>query len=169
MQLAVEDLQQPPGGLLLAQPAQLVQGLPLQIQQLGEFLLAAVGVLDAFGELALGALDHLLLLAEHLGLFFQRVLTLVQQPLALVQLAAEPAQFLFAFGLLLQGHLLDFQLGLAAAVLHLHLGLADDLAGLRLGVPAPQTIQQPVDEKRQRRRQHGHDQNNDNDYFSTRQ
>ena len=60
-----------------------------------------------------------------------------------MQLAAEAAQFLFAFGLLLQGHFLDFQLGLAAAVLDLHLGLADDLAGLRLGVAAAQPIQQP--------------------------
>ena len=103
LELAVEDFQQPPGGLLLAQAAQLVQGLPLQVQQLGEFLLAAVGVLDALGQLALGALDHLLLLAEHLGLLFQGVLALVEQPLAFVQLAAEAAQLLFAFGLLLQG------------------------------------------------------------------
>ena len=105
--------------------------LPLQVEQLRELVLAAVGVLDAFGELALGALDHLLLLAEHLGLLFQGVLAFVQQPLAFVQFAAEPAQFLFAFGLLLQGHLLDFQLRLAAAVLHLQLGLADDLLRLR--------------------------------------
>ena len=139
----VEQLQQPPGGLLLAQPAQLVQRLPLQVQQLGELVLAAVGVLDALGELALGALDHLLLLAQHFGLLFQGVLALVQQPLALVQLAAQAAQLLLAFGLLLQGRFLDFQLGLAAAVLHLQLGLADDLAGLRLGVAAPQAVQQP--------------------------
>ena len=59
------------------------------------------------------------------------------------------AQFLLAFGLLLEGQLLDFQFGLAAAVLDLLLGLADDLAGLRLGVLAAQPVQQPHHEKRQ--------------------
>ena len=140
--MAVENLQQALGGLFLAQAAQLVQGLPLQVQQLGEFFLAAVGVLNALGELALGALHHLLLLLEHVGLLLQRVLALVQQPFAFVQLAAETAQLLFAFGLLLEGRFLDFQFGLAAAVLHLHVGLPHDLAGFRLGIAPPQAVQQ---------------------------
>ena len=127
LELRVEHFQQPLGGLLLAQPAQLVQRLPLQVEQLGQFLLAAVGVLDPLGQLALGALDDLLLLAELLGLLFQGVLALVEQALALVQLVAELAQFLLALGLLLEGQFLDFQLGLAAAVVDLLLGLVDDL------------------------------------------
>ena len=69
-------------------PLELVQRLPLHVQELGQLLLAAVGVLDLLGQLALRALDDLLLLAELLGLLFQGVLALVQQALALVELLA---------------------------------------------------------------------------------
>ena len=96
-----EHFQQPPGGLLAAQPAELVQRLPLHVEELGEFLLAAVGLLDPLGQLALRALDDLLLLAELLGLLLQGVLPLVEQALALVEFAAQAAQLLFAFGLCL--------------------------------------------------------------------
>ncbi len=99
LQLRVEEFQQPLGGLLAAQPAQLVQGLPLQVEELGKLLLAAVGVLDPLGQLALRALDDLLLLAKLLGLLLQGVLALVQEALALVEFAPQAAQLLFAFGL----------------------------------------------------------------------
>ena len=142
LQLGLEHLQQPLGGLLAAQPAQLVQRLPLQVEELGQFLLAAVDVLDPLGELALGGLDDLLLLAELLGLLLQGVLALVEDPLALVELLAEGAQLLLPLGLLLKGQLLQFQLDLPAAVVHLLLGALDDLRGLRFGVPPPQIVQE---------------------------
>ena len=44
---------------------------------------------------------------------------------------------------------LDLQLGLAAAVLHLLLGPADDLLGFRFGVPALQVVQHPRQRERQ--------------------
>ena len=86
----------------LAQAAELVQRLPLQVEQLGQLLLAAVGVLDPLGQLALRGLDDLFLLAELLGLLFQGVLAFVEEALAFVQLAADLAKFFFAFGLLLE-------------------------------------------------------------------
>ena len=119
-----------------------MQRLPLQVEELGKLLLAAVGVLDLFRQLALRALDDLLLLAKLLGLFFQGVLALVQEAFALVELAPQAAEFLFAFALGLDRLFLDFQLGLAAAVLHLLLGAADDLLGFRFGVATAQMVQQ---------------------------
>ena len=97
-------------------PAELVQRLPLQVEQLGQLLVAAVGVFDPLGQLALVALDHLLLLAELFDLLLEGILPLVEQPLAFVQLLAELGQLAFAFGLLLDGHFLDFQLGLLSAI-----------------------------------------------------
>ncbi len=38
---------------------------------------------------------------------------------------------------------LDLQLGLAAAVLHVLLGPADDLLGFRFGISTAQVVQQP--------------------------
>ena len=99
LQLRVEEFQQPLGGLLFAQPAQFMQGLPLQVEELGEFLLAAVGILNFLGQFALRALDDLLLLAKLFGLFLQGVLAFVQEPLAFVEFAPQTAQLLFALGL----------------------------------------------------------------------
>ncbi len=154
LQLQVEEFQQPPGGLLAAQAAELVQRLPLQVEELGKLLLAAVGVLDLLRQLALRALDDLLLLAKLLGLFLQGVLALVQEAFALVELAAEAAELLFAFALGLDRLFLDFQLGLAAAVLHLLLGPADDLLGFQFGVAAAEMVQQRLQQEGQSGRQH---------------
>ena len=154
LQLGVEDFQQPPGGLLAAQAAELVQRLPLQVEELGKLLLAAVGVLDPFRQLALRALDDLLLLAKLLGLLLQGVLALVQQAFALVELAAQAAELLFAFALGLDRLFLDFQLGLAAAVLHLLLGAADDLLGFRFGVATAEMVQQRLQHEGQGGREH---------------
>ena len=103
--------------------------------------LRLVGLLDLLGQLALRGLDDLFLLADLLGLLFQGVLALVEEAFALVELAADLAQLLFAFVLLLEHQLLDFQLALAAAVFRLLLGLGDDLGGLALGVLPPQVIE----------------------------
>ena len=64
-----------------------------------------------------------------------------QEPFALVQLTADLAKFLFAFVLLLEPRLLDFQLALAAAVFHLLPGLADDFRRLMLGILPPQAVE----------------------------
>ena len=102
LELGVQKFQQPPRRLGLVQAAELVQRLPLHVDQLGKVLLAMVDLLDPLGKLPLRGLDHFLLLADLLGLFFQGVLPFVQQPLAFVQLAADLAVLLFAFLLLLE-------------------------------------------------------------------
>ncbi len=134
LELRVEDLQQAPRGLGLAQAAQLVERLPLHVHKLRQILLALVGFLDLLGEFSLRGLNNLLLLAGLFGLLFQGILALVEEPFALVQLAADLAQLLFAFVLLLEHQLLDLQLALAAAVVALGLGLGEDLRGLALGI-----------------------------------
>ncbi len=141
LELRVEDFQQAPRGLGLAQAAQLVKRLPLQVEELRQVLLALVGLLDLLGEFALRGLDDLFLLADLFGLLFQGVLALVEEAFAFVELAADLAKLLFAFLLLLEHQLLDLQLALAAAVLGLLLGLGDDLGGLALGVLPPQVVE----------------------------
>src|SRR3972149_1627675 len=91
LELLVEDFQEAPGGFLLIEPAKLVQGLPLQVEQFSEFFLAVVGFLDAFGEFALGAFHYFFLFAQLLGLFFQGILAFVEQAFAFVQFAAQAA------------------------------------------------------------------------------
>ena len=51
LELGIEDFQQAARGLGRAQAAELVQRLPLQIEELREVLLAVVGLLDLLGEL----------------------------------------------------------------------------------------------------------------------
>ena len=143
LELRVEDFQQAPRGLGLAQAAELVQRLPLQVEELRQVLLAMVGLLDLLGELALRGLDDLLLLANLFGLFLQAVLAFVEEAFAFVEFAADLAKLLFAFFLLLEHQLLDLQLALAAAALGLLLGLGHDLGGLALGVLPPQVVEDP--------------------------
>ena len=92
-------------------------------------------------RLRLRGLDDLFLLADLFGLLFQGILAFVEEAFALVEFAADLAQLLFALVLLLEHHLLDLQLALAAAVLGLLLGLGDDLGGLALGVLPPQVVE----------------------------
>ena len=160
-----EVLQEPRGGLVAAQAAQFVQRLPLEVEQLGEFLLAAVGVLDSLGQLALRALDDLLLFLKLFGLLLQGVLAFVQDAFALVQFLAEFAEFLLAFGLLLDGHFLDFELGLALPTLGLLHRMVDDLSGLRLGVLAPKMVQRLDNHESHHGRQRGRNGNPDNVYW----
>ena len=136
LELRVEDFQQAPRGLGLAQAAELVQRLPLQVEELGEFFLAVVGVLDLLGELALRGLDDLFLLADLLGLLFQGVLALVETGVRAREVRRGSCEAPFRFRPVLEHQLLDLQLALAAAVLGLLLGLAtislaSDSASLR--------------------------------------
>ena len=157
LQLGFEHFQEPLGGLLAAQSAELVERLPLQVEEFGQLLLAAVDVLDPLGELALRGLDDFFLLAELVALLLQGVLPLVEDPLALVELLAQGAELLLPLGLLLKDQLLQLQIDLAAAVVHLLLGAVDDLAGLGFGVPAPQMVQELHQGEGQNGGHHRHD------------
>ena len=133
-----------------------MQRLPLHVQELGQFLAAAVGLLDPLGELALGALDDLFLLAELLGLLFQGVLPLVQQAVALVQSprGRGAAPFRFRPFCCMASSLISSSASrrrFSTSVL----GLADDFLGFRFGVAAAQAIQKLYQRKCQRRGQYG--------------
>ncbi len=126
-----------------------MQGLPLQVEDAGQFFVAAIGFLDLVGELPLGRLDHLLLAAQLLALLFGGVLAFVEQAFPLVEVLPHFGQLAFPLGLLLDGHFLDFQLGLFAAVGAFTVGPGDDLTGLGFGVPAAQPINQLGDQERE--------------------
>ena len=117
------------------------------VEQVVQLFVAAVGVFDPFGQLALVVLDHLLLLAELVGLLLERVLPLVEQPLALVQFLPELGQLVFAFGLLLDGQFFDFQLGLFAAVGLSRSAPLDDLAGFGFRIAAAEPVENLVPTK----------------------
>ena len=152
LQLGLQHLEQALGGFVAVQAAQLVERLPLEVEQLGQLLLAAVDVLDPLGELPLRLLDDLLLFPQLLGLLFEGVLALVERPLALVQLFAQGAEFTLALGLLLKAQLLQLQFHLAPAVFHVLLGALDDLARLGLRIPAAETVEHLHENERQPRR-----------------
>ena len=124
VQLLIEHVQQAVGGVVAAQAAELVQRLPLQVEQLGQLFVAAVGVFDSLGQLALVAFDHPLLLAELLGLLLEGVLPFVERAFAFVQFLAQLGQFAFAVGLLLDGRFLDFQFGFALKLVASRLALS---------------------------------------------
>ena len=162
LELIVQHLQQPPRRLGVVQAAKLVERLPLHVQELGEVLLALVDVLDLLSELALRGLDHLLLLAELLGLFFEGVLPFVQQPFAFVELAADFAELFLALFLLLEDHLLKLQLALAAAVVRVLSGLGNDRGRFAHGVLAAQPVEQFDENERHDRADAG----GDNGYYN---
>jgi len=154
LQLRVEHLQEPLGGFLAVQPAQLVEGLPLQVEELDELFLASVDFLDPLGELALGLLDDLLLLAQLIGLLLEGVLALVHRAFPLVQLLAQGAELLLALGLLLDRQLFELQLRFPPPAVGLLLRALDDLPGLAFRVPAPQIVQQLDENEGQPGRHH---------------
>ena len=126
-----------------------MQRLPLQVEQLGQLFVAAVGVFDPFGQLALVALDHPLLFADLLGLLLDRVLALVEQAFAFVQLLAELAQLAFSVGLLLDGRLFHFEFGFALVIARVKLGLVEDSFGVAFRIFAAEAIQHLDEDERQ--------------------
>ena len=156
LQFVIEHFQQAAGGFLAVQSAQLVQRLPLQIEQLLQFLVAAVGVFDAFGQFALGGFDHLFLFAHLLALLLDGVLPLVERAFPFVQFLPHLREFFFAGGLLLDGKFFDFQLGFFFAILGLAVGIVDNAFGFGFRIFSSQPIQQADDDechpRRQRRR-----------------
>ena len=119
-------------------------------------------------SLRLVAFDHFLLFAELLGLLLERVLALVEQPLAFVELAADFAEFFLALFLLLEHHFLDLQFALAAAVVGVLIGLGDYRRRFAHGVLAAQAIEQFDENERHRGAAcHGSDEG-DNDDLSCR-
>ena len=89
--------------------------------------------------------------------WMQVILPFIEQAFSLVEFFADAAEFLFGFGLLVDGRFFDFQLGLAAPGLHFLVGAAEDFACLRFGILAAQPIEKSGDPERQSRGQDGHE------------
>ncbi len=134
LQFVVEHFQQPAGGFFAAQAAQLMQRLPLQVEQFLQFFVAAVGIFDALGQLALGCFDHFLLLAQLLGLLLDGSLAACRATVRVRAIPGEFGQFFFAGGLLLDGHFLDFQLGFFFSVVGIAVRLVDNSFGFAFGI-----------------------------------
>ncbi len=75
-QLLVEPFEQSALRLFWAKAADLVERLPLYVEQVIELRLPAVGVFQFFAQLPLVVLDHLLLFLELVGAAFEQVLLL---------------------------------------------------------------------------------------------
>lgn len=158
LELLVEHFEQASRGFFLAEPAEFMKGLALEVEKLGEFLISLFGVLNSLSEFSLGALDDLLLLAEMFRLLFEGVLSLVEAAFADVQFLTELAEFLLAFGFALDSELFEFEFHFAATVLHLASCLGGDSSGFCLGVPASQVIEQFCEPECEARRDYaGHD------------
>ena len=156
-QFLVEPLQQPPLGFFGAQAADLVQRLPLDVEQVVELRLPAVGVFQLFGQLALVVLDHLLLFLQLVGPLLDQVLLLVEMALAFEILLPGFVELLLDAGLFLRAS----SLASTSASLRragLDFGLFEDLLGFFFGVALAQIAQQLDDA-------HAHDGGNDRDDY----
>jgi hypothetical protein len=111
-----------------------VESLTLDVEEVVEFGLAAVGILDALSELALVVLDHFFLFLQLLGALLQQVLLLVEVPLAVEQLLSLIVKLLFDAGLFFQGERFGLDFRFLAACGCLNLCFFNDLLGLALGV-----------------------------------
>ncbi len=141
-QLLVEPLQQPSPGLVRAQAADLMERLPLDVEQVVELGLPAVGVLELFGQLALVVLDHLLLFLQLLGPLLHEVLLLIEMPLALEQLLTCVVELILDPCFFAKCHLLGFDFGLLSTGACRDFGFFQDLLRLLLRIPFTQIAQQ---------------------------
>ena len=82
-----------------------------------------------------------------------------EQAFAVVQFFALPAQLFLGVGLLLHGRFFDYQLGLAAARVHLLRRAVDDLPGLRLGVAHAEPVEQTHEDGGRDERRHDRNHN----------
>ena len=160
----VEHFQQPRVASSRLKPLSWCSVCRCKIEQFGQFFVAAIGVLD-LARPACAALPSTIFscLRTLLGLLLDRVLALVEQAFALVQLLADLAEFVLPGGLLLDGQLFDFQLGFAFEIRRLALGLLDDFVGFGLRVAAAEAIEQLDQDKRQNRGHNGR--HNHRNYF----
>ena len=142
LQGGFQRVEQSFGGFFARQSAQFVERLALEIELLGQFVVAAVGLFDFFGQLALVAFDHPLLSAESFGLLVEGVLAFVEHPFAFVQFLPQLGLFAFALGLLLDGAFFDAQFGLFDVIGAIALGPGDDFAGFAFGVSTAEAVEQ---------------------------
>ena len=152
-QFLIEPLEQAFFGFFRAQAADLVEGLPLGIEQVVQLGLPAVGVFELFGQLALVVLDHLLLFLELVGAAFEQVLLLVEMAFAFERFLPGFVELIFDAGLFAKGQFLGFDFGFLVPGGGLDFGLFENLAGFLFGVVLSQIADQFDDA-------HSHDRGN---------
>ena len=158
-QLLIEPLEQSLLGFFGAQAADLMQRLPLDVEQVVELRLPAIGVFQLFGQLALVVLDHLLLLLKLVGAAFEQVLLLVEMALAFERLLPSIVELLFDARFFAKSQLLGLDFGFLVAGGGLNFRLFEDLVGFLFRVVLAQVAEQLDDA-------HAHergDQRDDND------
>ena len=141
-QFLIEPLEQSLLRFLGAQAADLVQGLPLDVEQVVELRLPAVGVFELFGELALVVLDHLLLFLKLVGARFEQVLLLVEMAFAFERLLPGFVELLFDAGFFAKGQLFGLDFGFLVAGGGLDFRFFENLAGFLFGVVLSQVAEQ---------------------------
>ena len=102
-QLLIEPLEQSFLRFFRAQAADLMESLTLGVEQVVQFGLAAVGVFELFGQLALVVFDHLLLFLELIGATFEQVLLFVEMPLAFERFLPGVVELIFDAGFFAKG------------------------------------------------------------------
>ncbi len=132
--LLIEPLEQAFLGFLGAEAADLMEGLPLGVEQIIELGLAAADVFDLFGELALVVFNHLLLFLDLLGARFEYILLLVEMALAFEGFLASFVELVFDARFFAQRHFLGFNLGFFVPGGRLDFGFFKDLAGFLFGI-----------------------------------
>ena len=152
LQVLIEHVEQAMGGLFAAQAAELVQRLPLQVEQLGQLFVAAVGVFDFLGQLALRLPSTIRSCLRSCSACCSRASwRLSSRRSRSCNSWRSLANFAFAVGLLLDGRLFHFQFGLAAEIRRFALGFFDDFFGFGFGIAAAE----PVEKLDGDRPQHG--------------
>ena len=156
-QLLVEPLEQPALGFFGAQAAELMQRLPLEVEQVVELLLAAVGVFELLGQLALVVLDHLLLLLKLVGRAASSRSCCLSRCRSRSNVFCRAfVELLFDAGFFAEGQFLGFDFGFLVAGGGLDFGFFEDLPGFLFGVVLAQVAEQLDDA-------HSHDRGNQRD------
>lgn len=117
-----------------AEAADLVEGLPLGIEEVVEFDLSAIGVFDFLGQFALVVFDHLLLFLKLVGAAFEEILLLVEMAFAFEQFLPDFVELFFDAAFFFEGQFLGFDFGFLVSGGGLNFGLFDDLPGFFLGI-----------------------------------
>ena len=141
-ELLIEPFEQAALGVFGAEAADLVQGLPLDVEEIVEFRLAAVGIFNSFAELALVVFDHLLLFLKLVGTALDEVLLFIEMPFALEEFLPGVVELVFDARLFAERELFGLDFGFFMACSGLDFRIFENLASFLLGVQLPQVAEE---------------------------
>jgi len=116
--------------------------LPLDVEQIVEFPLAAVGVFELFGQFALVALDHFFLFLELIAALGDHVLLFVELPFSLEHFLPHIVELIFYATLFSQRQLLGLHFGFLMPGGSFDFGLFDYRLGFFLRIAPAEMPQQ---------------------------